>query len=213
MLRWTTLGLLATFMTALAWSQTPATLAPGTIIKAEATTDFDTANSQVGDLVSVTTSEDAKQGKFKLPKHSTFNGRVLKIVTAPDSESEASIALLFDSVTTPKGEKIPLRAVIASVLIKPPAASRSPFGSGGGGRHRGGYPGGGGGYPGGGGGGGGGYPGGGSSATPTVQHIVVRLPADVATAGSVIACQQGNFFIFPQTKLTLQIVASGASPE
>lgn len=193
--------LLAAGAVALAQSAPAPLLTPGTIIKADVATGFNTADSQVGDQVSVTTTEEVKQGKFKLPKGSTLTGKVLKVSTAPDRSSEASIAILLDSAVTPKGATYPIRAAIASVIRKSPA-STSPFSRGGGG---------GGGY------GGYGRRGRGMGGSPTSSpsstseappQIDVRFPADAATTGSVLASPHGDFWVYPQTHVTLQILAN-----
>ncbi|HVA62957.1 MAG TPA: hypothetical protein VNF74_04460 [Terriglobales bacterium] len=163
----------------------PASLAAGTAIKAEVVVGFDSADSQVGDLVSVTTAEPVRQGRFDLPKGATLNGRVVAVAPAPERDAKASIAVLFDSVTTPKGAQVPIRAVIASVALK--AAKHSFFDRGGFGRRgRGDHA--------------------GDVAKP--EQIAVRVPADAATAGSVLSDPDGNFWIFPKTKLMLQVVAA-----
>ncbi|HUX68041.1 MAG TPA: hypothetical protein VMV31_11200 [Terriglobales bacterium] len=172
----------------------PASLAAGTAIKAEVVVGFDSADSQVGDLASVTTLAAVKQGGLDLPKGSTLDGQVVAVAPAADNDSKASIAVLFHSAVTPQGAQVPIHAVIVSLELK--AAKPSIFdrlGRGGLGRR------------------GGGERGGrrsdsGGSSHP--EQIAVRVPANAATAGSVLSNQEGNFWIFPKTKLTLRVVAA-----
>jgi hypothetical protein len=196
------LGLAFGAMLALVGAQSPPPaplLPPGTMIKAVMATGFDSVNSQVGDQVSITTTEQVKQDKFKLPKGSTFDGHIVKISPAADSDSEASVTLLFDSATTPKGQKYPLHAAIATVTMKAASSSSSrPGGFGGRRRGMGGM---------------GGPPPyePSSTDTSTPQHLNVRFPQDATTNGSVIVSDHGNFFINPNTKVTLQIMPTAAS--
>lgn len=179
-------------------------LTTGTVIKGEVETGFNSADSQKDDQVSITSTEDVKQGKIKLPKGTTFSGSVLQVSSAPDHESPASVAVLFDTATTPKGDRYALHAAISDITVKSASSSSASPGGGGGG-----YGGGGGGYGGRRGRGGMGQPssGGSSTSTPATQ-IFVRMPADAATEGSVLSSQRGDFWVYPKTKVSLQVVTN-----
>lgn len=191
-----------------AQAQNPAALPPlplnvDTVIKADVVTGFNSADSQVGDQVSLTTTEEIKQGKFKLPKGSMLVGHVTQVTTAPDSSQPGSVAILFDTASTPKGDRYAVRAGIASVTAKSSSSGFSRGGGNGGGygRRRG---------MGGMGGMGGPAPsqGGGQGPTPVSSGTVsTRVPANAATVGSVVTSERGDFWVNPKQHVTVQIIA------
>lgn len=199
---WTSLAVVGLAVAAAAQA-TPATIAPGTIIKAKLSTEIESANSQVGDQVAAVSTDGLKQGKLKWPKGTVFNGHVTAVTHAPDEHSLGSVAVLFTEAVTPKGEKFPLAAGVASAKVAQPA-SASPRSRSRGGRRGGGFPGGGG-YPGG---GGGGYPSSGDSAQPASnQPPDIRFPANAATTGSILSKSAGDVWLNPETKITLRVIA------
>src|SRR5690348_9167839 len=104
-----------------------AMLASGTKVNAKLKSKLDTRHAQVGDKVTAVTTSDVKEHGVKvLPKGSTLTGHVTEVTRAESSKSPSRIGVLFDQAVTQRGQVVPLRAGIASVLTSSSTAMAGP---------------------------------------------------------------------------------------
>lgn len=97
-------------------AQTPAVLAPDTIIVAKLTTNLELEKCKVGDPLEAQSSEDAKDGKvLLLKKGSVLLGHITVVEPSAAAQSETMVGVIFDGVKIKNSPNQSVRLLIRAI--------------------------------------------------------------------------------------------------